>query len=106
VSVLAAAPFNSGLLARQEPSEHSHFNYGPPDRALLQAARELAALASTHGATLPQAALQFPLRHPAVAAVVIGLARPEHVHSAAAWLGQPVPEAFWEDAAQIVDGIL
>jgi len=106
ISVLAAAPFNSGLLARPEPAEDSHFDYAPPDRALLDAARELARLASTHGVTLPQVALQFPLRHPAVAAVVVGLARPEHVDSAAGWLRQPVPEAFWDDAEAIVDGVL
>jgi D-threo-aldose 1-dehydrogenase len=106
VSVLAAAPFNSGLLARPEPAEDSHFDYAAPDRALLDAARELARVASRHGATLPQAALQFPLRHPAVAGVVVGLASAGQVASAAARFAQPVPDAFWDDAERVVDGVL
>jgi D-threo-aldose 1-dehydrogenase len=102
ISVLAAAPFNSGLLARPEPGEDSRFNYAAPGRALLQAARDLAALAANHGVTLPQVALQFCLRDPTVAAVVVGLGAPEHVDSAAAWLGLPVPDAFWDDAEPVV----
>lgn len=99
VSVLAAAPFNSGLLARAEPSPQSHFNYEAPGAELLAAARSLAQRARDHGATLPQAALQFPLRHPAVAGVVVGLARPYHAVSAVSWLSTPVPEAFWDEPA-------
>jgi D-threo-aldose 1-dehydrogenase len=105
VSVLAAAPFNSGLLARPEPAADSHFDYAPPDARLLDAATRLAALARAHGATLPQVALQFPLRHPAVASVVTGLASPDHVASAAAGLRAPVPEQFWDQAGAAVEGL-
>lgn len=106
VSVVAAAPFNSGLLARADPRAESHFNYDAPDAPLLQAARDLAALAREHGCTLPQVALQFPLRHPAVVSVVAGLGRPEHVDSSVAWLSEPVPGAFWDEAARVVEGLL
>jgi D-threo-aldose 1-dehydrogenase len=106
VSVLAAAPFNSGLLARPEPVPDSHFDYAPPDPRLLDAARRLAALARAHGATLPQVALQFPLRHPCVASVVTGLGHAEHVASAAAGLQAPVPDEFWDEADTIVEGVL
>jgi D-threo-aldose 1-dehydrogenase len=106
VSVLAAAPFNSGLLARTRPSDEAHFNYAAPDARVLGVACQLADLAIAHGVTLPQAALQFPLRHPAVAAVVTGLATPDHVHSNASWLAQPVPDAFWAEAESIVKDLL
>lgn len=106
VSVLAAAPFNSGLLARPEPSSDAHFDYASPDGRLLVAARGLATLARDHGTTLPETAVQFPLRHPAVAAVVVGLARPEHVQSAVRWLSTPVPEAFWDQAEALIQGVL
>lgn len=106
VSVLAAAPFNSGLLSRPDPAADTHFNYEAPDPRLLAAARELADLARDHGTVLPHLALTFPLQHPAVAAVVTGQAKPEHVRSSARWLSTPVPEAVWPEAEKIVEGVL
>jgi D-threo-aldose 1-dehydrogenase len=106
VSVVAAAPFNSGLLAQPRPGDQSLFNYAAPPRALLAAARALADVADAHGVVLPQAALQFPLRHPAVASVVTGLDSTDHVRSNARWLADSVPEAFWAEADRIVEGLL
>jgi D-threo-aldose 1-dehydrogenase len=103
VSVLAAAPFNSGLLARSRPTDEGHFNYAAPDAGVLATAHDLADLAGSHGITLPQAAIQFPLRHPAVAAVVAGFATADHVRSATHWLTNLVPEAFWADADILVE---
>lgn len=106
VAVLAAAPFNSGLLSRAEPRGDSHFDYASPDPRLLEAARRLADLAREHGTTLPHLALHFPLRHRAVASVVTGQAKPAHATASAAWLATPVPEAVWPEADSIVQGVL
>lgn len=97
VSVLAAAPFNSGILAREEPTEADTFDYAPVDAEVLSIARELAASCRAHGATLPQAALQFAPRHPAVAAVVAGFADEAQVRTAAAWMGAAVSEDAWSE---------
>ena len=43
VAVVAAAPFNSGLLARAEPPDDAHFNYAPAAPELIARARALAA---------------------------------------------------------------
>lgn len=96
VCVIAAAPYNSGLLARPEPRADAHFDYAAPTDPMLRAARALAATATAHGTTLPAAALQFPLRHPAVASVVTGLATPEHARAGAERLTTPIPDAFWD----------
>jgi D-threo-aldose 1-dehydrogenase len=106
VSVLVAAPFNSGLLARPQPSAESHFDYAAPTASLLESAHRLADLAGSYGTTLPHVAIQFPLRHRAVAAVVTGLARADHVTSATQWLNTPVPEGFWAEADRIIEGLL
>jgi D-threo-aldose 1-dehydrogenase len=95
VSVLAAGPFNSGLLARAWPPDDAHFNYAPAPSGILENARMLALLSEQHGITLPQAALRFPLLHQAVACVVAGLGSPGHVRSAVDWLARPVPETDW-----------
>jgi D-threo-aldose 1-dehydrogenase len=99
VSVLAAAPFNSGLLARAWPPDDAHFNYGPAAPGVLEHARALARRSEQHGLTLPQAALRFPLLHQAVACVVTGLGSPGHVRSAAGWLSGPVPDTGWMQEA-------
>jgi D-threo-aldose 1-dehydrogenase len=95
VSVVAAGPFNSGLLARPEPPDDAMFDYRPAPGAAVARARELATELRAHGVELPQAALQFPLRHPAVASVVTGLRTPAEVSEAAARLATPVPDAAW-----------
>ena len=73
VSVFAAAPYNSGLLARDEPGEDARFDYATAPVHMLAQARRLAQIAAGHGVTLPDLAIQFPARHPATAAVVVGL---------------------------------
>jgi D-threo-aldose 1-dehydrogenase len=95
VSVLAAAPYNSGLLAADEPDGSGSFDYGPVPPEVLARARACARVAREHGSTLPAAALQFPLRHPAVAGVVTGLRSVEQVRAAAAWLATPLPDELW-----------
>jgi D-threo-aldose 1-dehydrogenase len=96
VSVLAAAPFNSGILAQVEPSERDTFDYAPVTEPVLRRARELAALCRASGVDLPHAATQFPLQHPTVASVVAGLAGPDQVRLAAQRITQPVPAPLWQ----------
>ena len=95
VSVLAAAPFNSGLLSADEPDGSGSYDYGPVPPAVLERARRCARAAREHGSTLPAAALHFPLRHPAVAAVVTGLRSVEQVTAAAGWLAHRLPDPYW-----------
>lgn len=95
VSVLAAAPYNSGLLALPDPQHDATFDYARVPRELLVRARELAVRAREHGVTLPEVALQFPLRHPSVVAVVTGIATAAEARAAAARLSTQVPATFW-----------
>jgi D-threo-aldose 1-dehydrogenase len=97
VSVISAGPFNSGLLACAEVPDDATFDYAPVPRATLARARELAGVAARHGAELPQAALQFPLRHEAVASVLTGLRTAAEVTAAASRLARPVPPHLWAD---------
>lgn len=97
VSVVAAAPYNSGLLARARPAPDATFNYSPADASLVAAANRLADVCSRHGVTLPAAALQFPLRHPAVAAVVAGTRTAEQVTESVSRLSVTIPEELWRE---------
>lgn len=97
VSVVAAGVFNSGLLATHDPS--GTYDYAPAPAPLLARARRIAAVCESHGVTLPQAALAFPLRHPAVASVVVGARSAAEVARNAALTARPVPEGLWAELA-------
>jgi len=97
VAVVAAAPYNSGLLAQPWPPDDAHFNYGPAGPALLTRARALAGACARHGVDLPTAAVQFPLRHPAVATVVSGMRTAGQVDTTLTRLTTPVPDALWTE---------
>jgi D-threo-aldose 1-dehydrogenase len=95
VDVLAAGPFNSGLLAQEWPADDATFDYGPAPADVLARARAMATACRDSGVPLPAAALQFPLRAPAVSRVVAGFRSPDEVREAAAHLAVPVPESTW-----------
>ncbi len=102
VSVVAAAPYNSGLLASARPPEHATFDYAPAPAALLATVRAMAQVCERHGVTLPDVAVQFPLRHPAVAGVVAGLRDPDQVHQLVARRDAVVPDDVWAELDELV----
>jgi D-threo-aldose 1-dehydrogenase len=97
VAVVAAAPFNSGLLARAWPGDGAYFDYGPATPQVLARARALAGICQRHGVSLPDAAIQFPLRHPAVVSVVGGMRSGEEVASTLARFATVVPDDAWTE---------
>jgi D-threo-aldose 1-dehydrogenase len=99
-AVLAAAPFNSGLLAKAWPDDLARFDYGPAAASELQRARALAAACEAGDASLPQVALQFALRHPQVVSVVAGMGSARHATEDAALMRAPVTEEAWARIAQ------
>jgi D-threo-aldose 1-dehydrogenase len=99
VSVIVGAPFNSGVLA-EGPVAGAHYDYADVPASVLARVRGIAALCDTHGVPLPAAALQFPLRHPSVAAVIPGARSRAEVEANAAHLGHPIPDALWSDLKQ------
>jgi D-threo-aldose 1-dehydrogenase len=100
VSVVDAAPFNSGLLARPWPEEGALWNYAPAPAELLAKARALAEVCQRHGVSLPAAAIQFPLRHRAVASVVAGMRTAEQARASVANAAARIPEAVWAELDQ------
>jgi D-threo-aldose 1-dehydrogenase len=93
VAVIAAGVFNSGLLA--DPRPGATFDYAPASAALLARARQLDALCDGFGVPLRAAALQFPLRHPAVTTVVVGARSPEEMQDNARLFALEIPEELW-----------
>ncbi|MFE5239429.1 MULTISPECIES: aldo/keto reductase [unclassified Streptomyces] len=94
-SVVVGGVFNSGLLADPRPGATYDYAEAPAD--LLDRALRIRAVAEGHGVPLRAAALHYPLRHPAVAGVLVGTRSPEEVRDAAARLRTPIPDALWDD---------
>lgn len=94
VAVIAAGVFNSGILV----SGDAKFNYVDAPREIVERAAAWRALAAEHGVPLQAAAVQFPLAHPAVATVVVGVRSAQEVSENVAWHAARIPAAFWEAA--------
>jgi D-threo-aldose 1-dehydrogenase len=97
VGVVAAAVYNSGLLSTATVDSTAHYDYGQAPRAVVERAVQIAGVCERYGVSLPAAAVQYPLRHPAVVSVVTGMRTEEHVRSTAARYREEIPESLWEE---------
>jgi D-threo-aldose 1-dehydrogenase len=97
VAVVAAAPFNSGLLSRPEPADDAMFDYGQAPRDVLKTSRAYARACEERGTQLPIAAIQFPLRDAAVASVVAGMRTRAQVALNISWINATIDERLWAE---------
>jgi len=95
ISVVVGGVFNSGLLA--EPTPDARYDYAPAPPELLSRAQRLREICEAHSIPLRAAALQFPLRHPAVTSVLVGCRSSEEVEDNAALLHKEIPDSLWND---------
>lgn len=97
VQVVAVSVFNSGLLSRERVPDDATYEYAAAPPEMITRARRLAEIAGRHGVTLPEVAMQFPLRHPAVSTVALGMRTAEQVESNLRRMGRQIPEAAWQE---------
>jgi D-threo-aldose 1-dehydrogenase len=97
VAVLAAGVFNSGVLADPGPAATYDYLPAPPD--VMDRARRIGAACARRGLPIGAAALQFTLRHPAVAAAVVGARSPAEIAADAGYLARDVPDALFDELA-------
>ncbi len=96
ISIILGAPYNSGILATgARPGATFNYEAAPPE--WIEKTRRAEKICERHGVPLKAAALQFPLRHPAVAAVIPGCRSAAEVGESVAMMHQEIPEAFWRD---------
>jgi D-threo-aldose 1-dehydrogenase len=96
IAVMLGGVFNSGILATG-PVAGARYNYRPATPEVLERVGRIGQVCRSHGVALPEAALQFPLAHPAVASVVLGAVTPEEVSRNIAALAKPIPAGLWRD---------
>lgn len=94
VGVIAAAPYNGGMLAHGG-RDGWRFNYRPAPAETIARYERLVAQAQALTTDLKAAAVQFALRFPQVVSLVIGAASAQEVEQNVDALRVSVPEAFW-----------
>ncbi len=94
--IVVGAVFNSGILATGAVPGAKD-NYADPTSERVARVQRIQAICGRHGVPLVAAALQFPLAHPSVAAVIPGPIRPEQVQQNVAGLVAHIPDGLWAD---------
>jgi D-threo-aldose 1-dehydrogenase len=104
ISVFLGGVFNTGILATgARPGARYQYAEAPPH--IMERVRRIEAVCARHGVALKSAALQFPLAHPAVKSLVLGMVSPQEIDDNLAAFRAPVPAAFWQElrAEQLID---
>ncbi|MDB5474011.1 MAG: hypothetical protein JWP99_1314 [Devosia sp.] len=96
IAVVIGAPFASGILVTG-PGPGARYRYGPASKEIQDKVAKIQSVCTRHGVSLPAAALQFPLAHPAVVSIIPGGARPEEVTSNLVYAREQIPPALWAD---------
>ena len=91
-SIVIGGPLNSGILAGR-----GTWNYRPAPSEIVARVNAIEAVCDSHRVPLAAAALQFPLAHPAVSAVIPGPRNVGEFHRNLELLRHPIPSGLWAD---------
>ncbi len=91
-SIVVGGPLNSGILAGRDT-----WNYRPAPPDVAARVKAIAVICDSHRVPLAAAALQFPLAHPAVAAIIPGPRNAEEFAANLDLLRHPIPAGLWAD---------
>jgi len=96
ISIIIGGPYNSGILATG-PKPGAKFNYADAPPEILEKVRKVEEVCQRHQVPMKAAALQFPLAHPAVAAVIPGARSVAELEENFRLISHPIPGDFWAD---------
>jgi D-threo-aldose 1-dehydrogenase len=92
IAVIAGGVFNSGVLAGGDT-----FDYHAASPEVLARVESLRETCARQNVPLPAAAVQFPLRHPVVASVLVGCSTPEEVEEDVRLSRLELPASLWDE---------
>ncbi len=94
-SIVVGGPLNSGILAGRDT-----WNYAAAPAEIVERVTRIRAVCDAHKVPLAAAALQFPLAHPAVCAVIPGPRSAAEFDANLPLLTMPIPASLWADLRQ------
>lgn len=105
VSVMIGGVYNSGILAN--PVAGATFHYAPAPDEIIARAQKIRDLLATFNVSLTAAAIQFPLRHPAVTTVLTGSRSAKELAANIKDFDSEVPVEAWQvlEAAGLIPPI-
>lgn len=95
VSVMGAGVFNSGVAANPAPG--ATYNYEPAPPEIIAKAQKIHEVIKPFGISLAAVALQFPIRHPAVKAVLAGVRTSKELEDNTDAFDTKVPDELWSE---------
>ena len=95
VDITIGGVFNSGVLAN--PVKGATFEYLPASDEIITRAQKIGAFLQERGVSLTSAALQFPLRHPAVTSVLTGSRNSAELLSNIKDFDAELPANIWQE---------
>jgi D-threo-aldose 1-dehydrogenase len=96
IALIVGGAYNTGILATGAV-DGAYFQYAPAPPEIMARVRRIEAVCGRHGVRLPTAALQFPLGHPAVATIALGMRAPEEVAQNVQIFAPDIPADFWAE---------
>jgi D-threo-aldose 1-dehydrogenase len=96
IGVVIGGPFNSGILATG-PKPGAFYDYAPASKEILERVAKIQAICKKHEVKLAEAAIRFPLSHPAIVSVIPGGQKPSEVVRNAQMIGAKIPPALWRE---------
>ncbi len=96
IGIVIGGPYNSGILATG-PGKGAYYNYDPAPPEILKRTKKIQDKCMAHSVDLKVAALQFPLLHPSVVAVIPGGKSTEEVIANGLNMNETVPSALWQE---------
>jgi D-threo-aldose 1-dehydrogenase len=96
IYLFLGAIFNTGILATGAIPT-ARYDYRQAPKAILERVARLEQICSRHQVALRSAALQFPMAHPAVKSLVVGLQSAAEFNDVWAGLRQTIPDEFWHE---------
>jgi D-threo-aldose 1-dehydrogenase len=92
IDVIAAGVFNSGILAGGDT-----FDYRRAPAEIVARAQRLRDICARWDVPVEAAAIQFPLRHPAVACALVGCRSPAEVDEDVRLFELDLPDGLWQE---------
>jgi D-threo-aldose 1-dehydrogenase len=94
ISIVIGSPYASGILATG-PVPGALYNYAQASVDILQKTQRISDTCAEFGVSLQEAALQFPLAHPAVTAVIPGATSRDIVKANVSNYHSAIPPELW-----------
>ena len=91
-SIVVGGPLNSGILAGRDT-----WNYAKAPAEIAARVRRIQAVCEAHHVPLAAAAMQFPLAHPAVCAIIPGPRDAGEFNKNVPLFTHPIPPGLWSD---------